>query len=298
MPSRVSAHRLRGLSTTSAPHTAWSKPSARYGVKASSEACPPGPCPQSWPRAMASVRATLRRSARAMAAATWATSRAWVSRVRWWSAGKMKTWVLPASRRKAVAPCTMRSRSRSKQVRTGSGASGVRRSPAPWLRVAPGTISRASRSSRSSRSSGAPGATSAALSRWARRTEVTVVVDGADRGRPPGPSGPPTMSSRVSRVSKPSMVAAQDRARAVIGAEPGAGVLMASIFPDGCDSAPPSPSSSLSRCDHGTIRSRVPLGDTSRSSPCLARSKGNVGRAGHLTGRPPEIETRAVHHAK
>ena len=47
---------------------------------------------------MASTRATLSRQARAMAEATWATSRAWVRRVRWWSAGKMKTWVLPAKR--------------------------------------------------------------------------------------------------------------------------------------------------------------------------------------------------------
>ena len=55
--------------------------------------------------------------------ATWATSRAWVSRVRWWSAGKTKTWVLPARRRKAVE-CRIRSRSRSKQVRSASGCSG------------------------------------------------------------------------------------------------------------------------------------------------------------------------------
>ena len=34
-----------------------------------------------------------------MLVATWATSRAWVRRVRWWSSGKTNTWVLPASRR-------------------------------------------------------------------------------------------------------------------------------------------------------------------------------------------------------
>ena len=69
------------------------------GSRASSLAWPPGPWPQSWPRAMASVRATLSRQARAMPVATWATSRAWVRRVRWWSSGKTNTWVLPASRR-------------------------------------------------------------------------------------------------------------------------------------------------------------------------------------------------------
>jgi GTP-binding protein len=41
---------------------------------------------------MASVSATFSRSARADAVATWATSRAWVSRVRWWSSGKTNTW--------------------------------------------------------------------------------------------------------------------------------------------------------------------------------------------------------------
>src|SRR5580658_4446675 len=75
---------------------------------------------------MASVRSTLRRQARAMAVATCATSRAWVRRVRWWSSGNTKTCVLPARRRKAVA-CRMRSRSRSKQVRQGSGCSGCGR---------------------------------------------------------------------------------------------------------------------------------------------------------------------------
>ena len=56
-------------------------------------------------------------TARAMLVATCATSSACVSRVRWWSSGKMNTCVLPASRRNAVARWRMRSRSRSKQVR-------------------------------------------------------------------------------------------------------------------------------------------------------------------------------------
>ena len=75
--------------------------------------------------------------ARATDVATWATSRAWVSRVRWWSSGKTNTCVLPARRRKAVA-CRMRSRSRSKQVRSGSGSSATARWPAPTARVALG----------------------------------------------------------------------------------------------------------------------------------------------------------------
>ena len=43
------AHRLSGCSVTSAPHGAWSNPPSRYGDRASSLACPPGPCPQSCP---------------------------------------------------------------------------------------------------------------------------------------------------------------------------------------------------------------------------------------------------------
>ena len=37
------------------PSTAWSNPPGTYGVNASSLACPNGPCPQSWPSAIASV---------------------------------------------------------------------------------------------------------------------------------------------------------------------------------------------------------------------------------------------------
>src|SRR4029453_4368384 len=67
---------------------------------------------------MASVRATLSRQPRAIAVAIWATSSAWVSRVRWWSSGNTKTCVLPARRRNDDA-WRMRSRSRSKQARRG-----------------------------------------------------------------------------------------------------------------------------------------------------------------------------------
>lgn len=152
MPSNVSAHKLRGAAVTSAPHTAWSKPSAKNGDSASSLAWPPGPWPQSCPRAIASVKTTFSRQAREIAVATWATSRAWVRRVRWWSAGKMNTWVLPAKRRKAVE-CKIRSRSRSKHVRHGSASSSIARLPAPAERVAPGASSRSSSASRAVRSS-------------------------------------------------------------------------------------------------------------------------------------------------
>ena len=64
MPSSVSAQRLSGASVTSAPQVAWSYPPATYGDRASSLACPPGPWPQSWPRAIASVRTTLSPRAR------------------------------------------------------------------------------------------------------------------------------------------------------------------------------------------------------------------------------------------
>src|SRR4051794_2327392 len=92
-----------------------------------------------------------------MPVATCATSTAWVSRVRRWSSsGAMKTWHFPASRRHG-RECLMRSRSRSKHSRYGSGASGRMRSPAPTARVAPGASSSPRRASRSSRpSSGAP----------------------------------------------------------------------------------------------------------------------------------------------
>ncbi len=188
MPSSVSSHRFSSASETSAPHTAWSKPPGRKIPNASSLMWPPGPCPQSWPRAMASVSATFSRHARAMPVATCATSRAWLRRVRWWSAGKMKTWVLPASRRKA-AECRMRSRSRSKQVRHGSGSSGTARRPPAEARVAPGARSRSSAASRSRRPS---------ASTW-----------------PPVPSPAPESAWAVRRPSAscPAMVAAHRRPR-------------------------------------------------------------------------------------
>ena len=122
---------------------------------------------------MASVRATLSRVARATAVATWATSRAWVSRVRWWSSGKTKTWVFPASRRKAVE-WRIRSRSRSKQVRSGSGSSGRARFPAPAARVAPDTSRTLSAASRSARASTATDPVATPGPAWARRMSGTV----------------------------------------------------------------------------------------------------------------------------
>ena len=67
MPSSVSAHRLSGRQRPRRRPTRRGR-SRRRGraPSASSLAWPPGPCPQSWPRAMASVSATLSRSARAM----------------------------------------------------------------------------------------------------------------------------------------------------------------------------------------------------------------------------------------
>ena len=56
IPSRVSAHRFSPVSTTSAPHGPCSYPSEMNVSNASSLAWPPGPWPQSWPRAMASAR--------------------------------------------------------------------------------------------------------------------------------------------------------------------------------------------------------------------------------------------------
>ena len=171
MPSSVSRQRFRLTSDTSAPQTAWSNPPTTKGSSASSLAWPPGPWPQSCPSAMASVRATLSPSARATPVATWATSSAWVSRVRMWSSGKTKTWVLPASRRKALE-CRTRSRSRSKQVRNSSGSSWRARFPAPYPRVAPMARRASNCSSRSAREPGRRDETSMAAeeSRWATVT--------------------------------------------------------------------------------------------------------------------------------
>ena len=64
----------------------------------------------------------------------------------------------------------MRSRSRSKQVRSSSGSSGTLRLPAPELKVASGRSSTRSRSSRAVRPMAAPGARDAEESAWARTT--------------------------------------------------------------------------------------------------------------------------------
>lgn len=83
MPSSVCEQRLSGFRVTSAPQTAWLNPPSTYGASASSEACPPGPWPQSCPSAIASVSGTFNPSAQLTDRPTWVTSSAWVSRVRW-----------------------------------------------------------------------------------------------------------------------------------------------------------------------------------------------------------------------
>jgi len=127
-------------------------------LRPSSDAWPAGPWPQSWAVAAAAVRATFRPAGRAMPTATWATSTAWVRRVRRWSSsGAMKTWHLPARRRNGREWWT-RSRSRSKHVRNGSGSSWRARLPAPRARVAPGARVRCSVSSRAWRAPSTCGA--------------------------------------------------------------------------------------------------------------------------------------------
>jgi len=70
---------------------------------------------------MASVKDSFRPSATAIERPIWATWSVWVSLVTKWSLpGSMKTWVLRASRRKALE-WTMRSRSRSNAVRQRVG---------------------------------------------------------------------------------------------------------------------------------------------------------------------------------
>src|SRR4051794_8944901 len=142
---------------------------------------------------MVSTSATFTPAARAIEVATCATSSAWVSRVRWWSLGYTTTWVLPANRRKAVE-CTIRSRSRSKQVRSGSGASGTARRPAPWARGAPGRRVSRSRCSRSSRSPTGPGPTSArepACARTRAPSACPAIVSAQARARGEGSPGRP-----------------------------------------------------------------------------------------------------------
>src|SRR5450631_3000626 len=157
---------------------------------------------------MASVRATFKQQALATLVATWATSRAWVSLVRWWSSGKTNTWVLPASRRNAVA-WRMRSRSRSKQVRQGSGATGRDRWPAPLARVAPGanrSDSIASRCWRSSPASGPGNSAEERLSAWAKVMPDPgwpAIVDAQRRFLSLSPSTPSCSPSTPSCCTQP-----------------------------------------------------------------------------------------------
>ena len=130
MPSRVSAHRLSDASDTSAPQGAWSKPPSTYGDEGVLAGVPPGSVPAVVAEGDRLGQGDVEPAGPGDARATWATSSAWVSRVRWWSSGKTNTWVLPARRRNDGA-CRIRSRSRSKQVRHGSGSSARARSPAP-----------------------------------------------------------------------------------------------------------------------------------------------------------------------
>ena len=104
------------------------EPRRRKIPRASSLDVAPRPVPAVVPEGDRLGERHVEPTAPATAVATWATSSAWVRRVRWWSAGKTNTWVLPARRRKAVE-CRMRSRSRSKQVRRGSGSSARARGP-------------------------------------------------------------------------------------------------------------------------------------------------------------------------
>ena len=258
MPSSVSSHRLSGASTTSAPQTAWWYPPGTNASKASSLACPPGPCPQSWPRAMASVRATLSPTARATAVATWATSRAWVRRVRWWSSGKTKTWVLPARRRNAVA-CRMRSRSRSKQVRSGSGASARRRRPAPLERVAPPLRVASSWASRTSRPT----------------TDPTISGWGPDRWATTTPRGERT----------PRIVAAQSDWRGV-----GAAAVMVSSVP-----IPGDTSSGLGRNGGAVPGAQASRGVGSRPIQGSREGPSRLGPTAHFRGSQPAIPLKVVH---
>jgi len=102
--------------------------------------------------------------------ATWATSSACVSRVRMWSSGNTKTWVLPASRRKALRMQDTVAVPRSKHVRNSSGFSSFTRCPAPSPRVAP-----------------TRGFVSSCASRWCSRPDDVSAVRARD-GQWPRPS--------------------------------------------------------------------------------------------------------------
>src|SRR5688572_616122 len=130
-----------------------------------------------------------------MPTATCATSMACVSRVRRWSSsGATKTWHLPARRRNAVE-CWIRSRSRSKHVRHGSGSSGTARDPAPTARAAPGASSDRSSDSRSSRATNPCGASPTAAARCA----VTRDAPGSSDMGPSWRSGVTTVPGAIRR---------------------------------------------------------------------------------------------------
>jgi len=129
MPSRTGSVRLRSssTSTTRSECSLWRNPvpkrSRRQASSTASPMCPNGGWPRSCPTPMASVRSSLRRSARATVRETCVTSSVWVSRVRKWSpSGATNTCVLCFSRRKALL-WTIRSRSRWKGVRRRQSAS-------------------------------------------------------------------------------------------------------------------------------------------------------------------------------
>src|SRR5712692_8499834 len=133
MPSRTSQVRLSPRrparvsrqSTMRSDCSLWRKRRPRNSLSTYSPRWPKGVCPRSCPRQMASARSSFSSSALAMVRATWVTSSVWVRRIRKWSpSGARKTWVLCASRRKALA-WRMRSRSRWKAVRRGCGSSGI-----------------------------------------------------------------------------------------------------------------------------------------------------------------------------
>ena len=146
-------------------------------------AWPAGPCPQSCASAIASTSGRHRLAARAIPVATCATSTAWVSRVRRWSSsGAMNTWHFPASRRHG-RECLMRSRSRSKHSRYGSGVSAA--GPA--------------RADRARRAGGANAASSSA--------SAPPGIDGA-----PDPRAPAHQSARARWTTTPAHI---DRTRGV-----------------------------------------------------------------------------------
>src|SRR3954451_4754976 len=146
IPSRTSHVRLSprpsrsSLSTTRSECSLWRKPPSPRSRKSSSSACSPawpnGGWPTSCPTAIASVRSSFRRRARATPRAIPAASSVCVSRVRKWSpSGSTKTCVLCRSRRKALE-WTMRSRSRWNGVRRRHSSSTASRPRVSYERTA------------------------------------------------------------------------------------------------------------------------------------------------------------------